>query len=162
MPFFRKKPIETRLVGPNLVAAFHNANPPLVWKFDLDRNHSFTVALQGEDGDWELGITSPKGEFYPVAHFLVRENAEEALASVQKILMKKRCSKVWSVIRFLLILIVVAGLLLVAGGYLMATGFSRMGFLMPSLSAGSPPAAPSAMIPSGVPVPADQFLQAPR
>lgn len=80
-----KKP-DVRRVGSSLIATFNKANPPLVWRFDLDRNHSFTFALQGQDHEWELGVTSVKGEFHPVARFPVREDAEEAFASISRIL----------------------------------------------------------------------------
>lgn len=76
-----KKP-NVRRVGTSLVATFDKANPPLIWRFDLERNHSFTLAMQGQDGEWELGVTSVKGEFHPVARFPLREDAEEALETV--------------------------------------------------------------------------------
>ena len=82
------KKTEAKCNGSMLTVGFHAANPPLIWRFDLERNHSFTLALQGEDGDWELGVTSPKGDFYPVVHFAAREDAEEAFAGS-----KKRCRR---------------------------------------------------------------------
>jgi len=85
-----KKSVDVKCVGHTLVAGFHCANPPLIWKFDLERNHSFTISLQGEDGDWELGLTSPKGDFYPIARFINRELADEAFHALQKILMKSK------------------------------------------------------------------------
>jgi hypothetical protein len=83
---FSEKSTEATVSGNSLIATFHKANPPLVWKFDLERNHSFTVALQGEEGDWELGLTSPKGDFYPITHFLTREDADDAFRCVNKAL----------------------------------------------------------------------------
>jgi hypothetical protein len=157
MSLFSKKPIEAKLVGSNLVAAFHRANPPLIWKFDLDRNHSFTVALQGEEGDWELGITSPKGEFYPIVHFVMHEHAEEALSAVQKILMKKRRSKIWMAIKFLFFVLVIVGLMGAGGLYVFKA------LRMPSMDnfVSSPSATPVSP-PSGVPVPADEVLRLPH
>lgn len=73
-----------------LTASFDTANPPLLWRFDLERNHSFTLALQGDNGDWELGLTSIKGEFYSVAHFTAREDAEEAFGKIERALATKR------------------------------------------------------------------------
>jgi hypothetical protein len=172
MFFFGKKAVEAKLVGPNLVAAFHNAHPPLIWNFDLVRNHSFTIAMQGEEGDWELGITSPKGEFYPIAHFASRDDAEEAMARIQTLLMKSRRPKWIGWLKAIVIIIVVGLLLLGLASYLitrMATsmgmggigggmGSAAMGGMMPQLAA---PAAP-APTPMGVPLPADQVLQAPQ
>jgi len=85
-----KEPVEAKLVGSTLVAAFHQSTPSLIWKFDLERNHSFTLALQGEEGDLELGVTSSKGEFYPVARFASREDADQAFTAVQKALMTRQ------------------------------------------------------------------------
>src|ERR1700733_1220974 len=87
-----KKAVQAKLVGNTLVAVFRTSNPNLIWKFDLERNHSFTLALQGEEGDLELGVTSSKGEFYPIARFASQEDAEEAFTAVQKILMKGKRS----------------------------------------------------------------------
>src|SRR5580704_16554799 len=86
----RKKAVDAKRVGSTLVATFHNRDPSLIWTFDLERNHSFTVTLQGEEGDFELGVTSPKGEFYPVARFVTREDANEALQALQRVLMTGR------------------------------------------------------------------------
>src|ERR1700733_6265128 len=88
-----KKAVQAKLVGNTLVAVFRTSNPNLIWKFDLERNHSFTLALQGEEGDLELGVTSSKGEFYPIARFASQEDAEEAFTAVQKILMRRRHGK---------------------------------------------------------------------
>lgn len=85
-----RRNLDVRRVGASLVATFAKANPPLIWRFDLERNHSFTLALQGDDNEWELGVTSPKGEFTPVARFPLREDGEEALARVGAVLAKGR------------------------------------------------------------------------
>ena len=81
-----RKAVEARKVGTSLVATFHRATPPLIWRFDLERNHSFTLTLQGEEGEWELGIASPRGEFHPVARFASREEAEESFNLVGDIM----------------------------------------------------------------------------
>ena len=87
--FDMKHAVDVKLVDHTLVAGFHRANPPLIWKFDLERNHSFTISLQGEDGDWELGLTALKGDFYPIARFVGHDDASEAFQTLQKTLMKK-------------------------------------------------------------------------
>ena len=164
MSFFHKDRITAKLVGTNLVASFSCANPPLIWKFDLERNHSFTIALQGEEGDWELGITSPKGEFYPVTHFLSREDAEEAMAKVEKTLTKKRRAKGSLLLKLLVFLLIMLILVFFAcvgfGVYLVKHPDSALSYLTPSLplEQGLKPAEP---IP-GVPIPADQILNPPN
>ena len=169
MLFFSKNSVKVRLVGNDLVAAFHSAQPPLVWKFDLERNHSFTVALQGEDGDWELGLNSTKGEFYPVAHFPLREDAEDALNKVQKILMKKRRSKIWGVLKFILILVFLALIVIVGGGYLIAHALPGMASAVMRTTPMGPMNAPAQMMAPppvapepGVPQSADDVLKAPQ
>lgn len=160
MSFFISKTISAKLVGSNLVATFPTANPPLIWKFDLERNHSFTIALQGENGDWELGITSPKGEFYPIAHFPAKEDAEEALGKVQKVLMKKKHSGFWCWVRRILGFLLFVVLVLVF--------WDVLADKIPSLtistlrSAAGPKVSTMPGITPGMPVSADDVLQPPR
>lgn len=150
----KKKSVEVKLVGKSLVASFRASDPALVWRFDLQKNHSFSVALQGEEGEWELGVTSPKGEFYPIARFPAREDAEEAFAAVQKAVMRKKFAWLFCILKTLAAL-VVAGIVVTIIGYFLLAGVLR-------LPSGSPAAsAPAAEIPSGVPVPADQVLKPP-
>ncbi len=158
------KKTEAKCTREMLTAGFHNASPPLVWRFDLERNHSFTLSLQGEEGDWELGVTSPKGDFYPVVHFDAREDAEDALEVVEKALSRKRGSaslltKALAAVGVLAILTVIG---VVAYGsfiehQIMATQ------LAPTSSAIEPTfmqaPAPDA---EGVPLSADEILKAPR
>lgn len=93
--------LNVRRVGPSLIASFGKANPPLVWRFDLDRNHSFTLAMQGQDNEWELGVTSTRGDFHSIARFPVREDAEEALSAVSGMLSRGRYAMVWKFLRTL-------------------------------------------------------------
>src|ERR1700722_5446352 len=86
MAFLSKKSVDAKRVGASLVAAFHKANPPLVWRFDLERNHSFSLALQGREGDWQLGLNSPSNDVQVVARFASRPDAEQAFAETEKIL----------------------------------------------------------------------------
>lgn len=162
MSLFHSSPISAKLVGCNLVASFATANPPLVWRFDLERNHSFTIALQGEAGDWELGITSPKGEFYPVAHFPAREDAEEALQKVQKVLMKKRRSWFWTLLRWVVGLVLVAGILFLVVSYVYMRSMSSAGLNGSSLGSVLGTATAPAAITPGVPLSADDVLMQPH
>lgn len=151
------KKTEAKCNGMMLTAGFHGANPPLIWRFDLERNHSFTLALQGEEGDWELGVTSPKGDFYSVVHFLAREDAEEAFAKIEKILSRK--SGAFSTICKALIAVLGLAATVVLGVLLFAHSLNNR------------PAAPASLKPTfgqpmiqreGVPQPADEILQPPR
>ena len=85
--------IEARLVhrnqSPCLVATFRASAPPLLWQFDLEKNQSFTLGLQGVEGAWDFGVTLPRGEFQPVARFVSREDAEQAREIVRRALMKR-------------------------------------------------------------------------
>jgi hypothetical protein len=149
-----KKPVQAKLVGNTLVAVFRASNPNLIWKFDLERNHSFTLALQGEEGDLELGVTSAKGDFYPIARFPTQEDAEEAFTAVQKVLMKGKRGKVKTLLIWIVGLVALVLVLLFAVRYI---GGHVSGTRIPaSLSSVTAP-----QIPSGVPVPADQVLRLP-
>jgi hypothetical protein len=149
------KKTEAKCNGDMLTVGFHGANPPLIWRFDLERNHSFTLSLQGEEGDWELGITTPKGDFYPVVHFIAHEDAEEAFIRVEKILAKRRgtaslVAKALAVVAALALLIV--GGVLVFGSYVS----HRHSPTSSSAVTATPPA-----IKEGVPLSADDVLKPP-
>jgi hypothetical protein len=148
-----KKPVEAKLVGNTLVAVFRASDPGLIWKFDLERNHSFTLALQGEEGDLELGVTSPKGEFYPIARFGAQEDADEAFAAVQKILMRGKRGRLKTVFAWFGGFIALAIVVLIAGHYI-NYGISNMKSAA-GISSGSE------TLPEGVPLPADQVLKQP-
>ncbi|MEJ0061720.1 MAG: hypothetical protein WDO70_00580 [Alphaproteobacteria bacterium] len=75
--------VKAKIVGHTLVATFRVSNPPTIWRMDLDKNHSFAVAIQKHAADWELGIMAPKGEFTTVARFDDRLAVDEALAAVE-------------------------------------------------------------------------------
>ncbi len=148
----REKQVEVKRVGSTLVAVFRTSTPHLIWKFDLERHHSFTLAMQGEEGDLELGVTSTKGEFYPIARFTSREDADEAFRAVQKILMKKKCGWFACMMKWLGALVLLCLITILAGVMYVGRGLP--------LSALWPAAGP-VHIHNGVPMPADQVLQPP-
>ncbi|MDR3451049.1 MAG: hypothetical protein P4M15_15125 [Alphaproteobacteria bacterium] len=152
------KKTEAKCNGDMLMVGFHGANPPLIWRFDLERNHSFTLALQGDEGEWELGITTPKGDFYPVVHFVAREDAEEAFAKVEKTLARRNAGMsgvVKAIIGLALVaLVVFAG---VVGFSLYVNAHGNTALSTPLAGAASAPGA----MPEGVPLPADQVLKPP-
>jgi len=143
--------------GSTLTASFNAANPPLIWRFDLERNHSFTLALHGENSEWELGVTSPKGEFYPIVHFAAREDAEEAFTRVECALSRRRMP-LGFMVRVLLGFLV--GVLAITGG---VAGFgyyaSHKGQSTPINQAGMQ--ALGANMQEGVPLSADDVLKVP-
>ena len=151
------KKTEARCSGTMLTVGFHTATPPLVWRFDLERNHSFTLSLQGDEGDWELCITSPKGDFYPVVHFAAREDAEEALEKVEKALARKKgsCSLLTKALGFLGVLAV----LVVIGVILYGISANNALKQMSSSLTGS---TSSPTVEQGVPLSADDVLQPPH
>ncbi len=152
MPIWpHKSPFKAKVLGHTLIAAFRTSHPPLIWQFDLEKNHSFTVALQGEEGDLELGVTSPRGEFYPIAHFTDREDAEEAFARVQKALMCRHQPWHWKRAVCWLALAAIVYLLLFSP--MVGEGIKIASLLF---SSNNP-----VNTPSGVPLPADQVLHAP-
>jgi hypothetical protein len=170
MIFCSKDGVDVRLVRSSLVASFAKATPPLVWNFDLKQTPSFTLALQGDDGDeWELGVMSLSGDFSPVARFPVREDAEEALAAVSAALANGRFGWVVGTLRILGL--IVLGLLIVQFGLSALVGLMHRGPQRPFVERdmmGAPPQpiAPSSLPltsppPNGVPLPADEVLQPP-
>jgi hypothetical protein len=148
--------VKARKIGTSLIVAYPEAMPPLVWKFDLEKNHSFTLALQGEEGDWELGVASPKGDFYQVARFLAREDAEKAFARTQNTLMNGG-TNLWRLLGMVSMILVVVVALVVVGSFartVLMHGESRSlettaGALMPEGSK------------EGMPQSADQVLTPP-
>ncbi len=86
------KPSQTcaRMIGQTLIATFRAASPPLIWQYDLEKNHSFSVTVQGEDGKWSLGVVAPQGEFVSVAKFNMRAEADEAFAAVERAMKRPR------------------------------------------------------------------------
>jgi len=151
------KKTEAKCNGMMLTAGFHGANPPLIWRFDLERNHSFTLALQGEEGDWELGVTSPKGDFYSVVHFLAREDAEEAFAKIEKILSRKQ-SAISCILKSLLIVLGLAGTVIL-GVILFAHYINGHPTTPPTFR---PMSGQPTIQREGVPQSADDVLQPPR
>jgi len=148
------KKTEAKCNGAMLTVGFHAANPPLIWRFDLERNHSFTLALQGDEGDWELGVTTPKGDFYPVVHFVAREDAEEALLKIEKILSRRKGT--WPLIGKALLMLAGAALLVV----LVVTLFGLfIGHKSTTISGLMP--VPSVTMEDGVPMSADDVLKPP-
>lgn len=146
-------------VGSNLVASFSRSNPPLVWTFDLDRNHSFTLSIQGDADNWELGVTSFKGEFDVVANFKQREDAEEAFHQIQRILMKKRRSFLGRI--FLWLVFILIAIVILVYGYM---AFEKW-ILLHQLTTGSllPEASHTPVeMQDGIPLPADEVLKPPR
>jgi hypothetical protein len=167
-----RKELHVRRVGASLVATFARAKPPLIWRLDLERNHSFTLGLQGEGEDWELGLTTPKGDFTPVVHFASREDAEEAFESVSLLLGRSRWYwvknfAIWTgvVTAGLLVFLLLAslGMQIVIHNNMARSQWSNVAPMqaapvVPPPAAAAPPAPEPA---NGVPLPADDVLKPP-
>lgn len=151
------KPVLVKYVGSNLVASFSRATTPLVWTFDLDRNHSFTLSLRGEGENWELGVTSFKGEFDVVATFQHKEDAELAFQKIQKALMKRRRTWLGRIGRGLLYLVLTGIILVVAFIIFQKYAIEHAMMNLPML----PPVHPPAEMQDGIPLPADDVLKPP-
>jgi len=79
--------VEVRRVRSSLTAAFAKSNPPLIWRFDLERHRDFALALrQDAAGVWELTMDLPYSEPRVIASFAAREDAEDALDAIGDVL----------------------------------------------------------------------------
>lgn len=85
----KKNHVLAQLSDRVLTVFFKVSEPPLLWRWDLEKNHSFSLSLHRQEGEWELGVTVAGGEFQPVAHFDDYEAAEKALLSIEAALMEK-------------------------------------------------------------------------
>lgn len=169
---FRKK-TDVRRAGASLVATLPNANPPLIWRFDLERNHTFTLAMQGQDQEWELGVTSIKGEFHPVARFPERDDAEEAMASIGALLRNGgEWGSILGVLKLVAILIVLFAVAAVGTHFVLRRDMAQHSAVTATPAPvapiqvappkpETPPVAPP-MPPSGISLPADEVLKPPN
>ena len=167
------KSVEARRVGTSLVAAFHKANPPLIWRFDLARNHSFTLVLRKSGDQWILGLAPGENEFHPVACFASHAEAEEAFVTVEKILATSPYAWVRTTLKFfgfvaggggvcaLLFLLCLWGLEVIRG--LETTHTTNQAFIDGSpISPSQPPKSAAAPVAKpGIPLPADEYLKPP-
>jgi hypothetical protein len=149
---------EAKCTGSMLTVGFHSANPPLIWRFDLERNHSFTLALQGEDGGWEFGVTTPKGDFYPVVHFAAREDAEDAFTKVERALLTNRSTG--SIVAKASMGLVAVVLLVLSGFFLFGLYVNHQASVVSNGTSTTTVVQPVA--PGGVPLAADDVLTPPR
>jgi len=151
-----------RRVKTSLVATLPKANPPVIWRFDLERNHSFTLALQGDNHDWDLGVTSAKGDFHPIAHFSLRADAEEAFARISKVLEGNRGYLALFVKSLLVLIGGIVGLYILAAFFTVLSSTNRQNTSPPTLSEDSQPMLPPPPpTPDGEPVSADDALKPP-
>ena len=117
-PANQRSDVRAKVVEHTLVATFRTSNPPTVWRMDLEKNHSFAVAIQKRATDWELGVLSPKGDFTVVARFNDRQAVNEAMAEVEAAMFSNPNStgiKVWrlSAMTAAMVFLIVFGYLLV-------------------------------------------------
>lgn len=86
----KKKAVRAKVVcwnkAPCLIVSFKNSAPPQVWQMDLEKLTSYTLKLQEQEGEWDLGYVVTDGAFKAVAHFDERPDAEEAYDVIQNVL----------------------------------------------------------------------------
>ncbi len=161
--------VEARLARQSLLASFNSAAQPLLWQFDLEKNHSFTLSILEMGDAWELGVTEPDGTFSCVCRFPSRADAEEAYSAVAATIMKRkgRGGGCW---RWFVAILVVFALLLAGSKVLNAvlSGTAKAPDSATSLSLSENPAqnmskgsAPR-KIQDGVPMQADEVLSVPN
>lgn len=84
--------VSARLVQRNetpcLLADFKTSNPPLLWQLDLEKLSNHTISLRETNGDWDLGLLLPQGDFTSVAHFDERSDAETAYDAVRRAILQ--------------------------------------------------------------------------
>jgi len=107
----------------------------------------------------ELGVTSPKGEFYPVVHFQAREDAEDWFCCRAKNTDEEKTLVMWRVFKVLAWILVFVVLLAAGIGFMISLRItmSSMSSFMPWRST-----CQTGRNPHGVPVTADDVLKAPR
>jgi hypothetical protein len=154
---------DARTQGSTLIAAFHTARPPLVWRFDLAQTHSFSLALQENASGWDLGLNlaanDGQGRFAPVAHFVTHEDAAQAISKVEKAILRRgKLDWIWQGLK---IFAGLAGVIALAVEIAVAAGFYS------TMHPGQAPSVPVGLeapkpIQSGVPMSADDVLTPPR
>jgi hypothetical protein len=156
--------VTVRLVGTTLVASFKNSEPVTLWHYDLEQNHSFSLALTERGGKWHLLLVEVNGDQKTIAEFPSRRDAEKALQSVQQALLSEGRGDWLSLLKPLGMLFVV-----IAVVYLL---FSAMGWIFDDKPEKSSPIAPTTVtttkekagqssteLPQGVPLSADDILK---
>lgn len=144
---------EIRYTHSSLVANFAKADPPVVWRFDLERNHSFSVALRPVNEVWELGVTLPNGEFHIIARFNEGAEAEVAYRRLAKVLAQGRFSWVRVMVKGFVVVLVLLAVLYVTLLALQQGRFAASSHVVRQEEA------PAAV--AGEPVPADEVLTPP-
>lgn len=157
---------KVKIVDQALVASFRDSNPPTVWRMDLEKNHSFAVAIQGREGDWELGIMSPRGEFTVVARFVTRGEVDVAFDGIQKALLSAGNTLRRKLLRTAAVTAVIVGVIVLGVAVLQAMPASTPAQTMAASPSALNPSAmnqpappPAAPIQSGIPLPADEVLR---
>ena len=147
--------VEVRVDKKSLVAVFHKSSPTLVWRFDLEQNHSFSLALQ-EIGDvWAFGVNDGRGGFLPVARFVDEADAKIAFARVERALVHRKFFLLHILFRLALLLLAI---FIVLGGIYVAIA----NYVLPGISSMVTSAVTHKPTPKqGVPISADDALSAP-
>ena len=124
----KKSPVKAKVVRwhtvPCLVVSFQESEPPMLWHLDLEKTPNVTLSLREKEGEWDFGYKPADGDFVSVYCFDDRDDAQQAYASIEKVLLRGMPS--FSFERFIKNILLLLFLVLV--------GVGVVSFLMPSTS----------------------------
>lgn len=83
--FLKPSPIYAKRCEASVIFAFREAEPPLVWRYDLARDPCFTLTARDSDSRCEIGFIQSDGAFSKIASFPERELAEAALLKIARV-----------------------------------------------------------------------------
>lgn len=86
LPFLKPLSIYASRSETSAVFAFHKAEPPLVWRYDLTRDPTVTLTLHEHAKGVEVGFLRENGGFVRIVDFPEREYAEEALYKIANVI----------------------------------------------------------------------------
>lgn len=156
--------------SPCLFVSFATSSPPLLWQFDLEKMSNHVICLREKEGEWDLGLTLPQGVFTAVAHFDERGDAEAAYAAVQAALVRGERPQVAGAARWALGIAAALFLVLFVADRLAGVALQQAEAAKKALDASvedasslhrTPADSGPKEIQTGVPVSADDVLQAP-
>ena len=106
MLFLNKKKslVQAKLTSRVLLVSIESADLPLVWQWDVEKNHTYVATLRRCESGWDLGVVLPQQEFAQIAHFENYETAETALTVVRQALMKGACQSKRRILRWVVII----------------------------------------------------------
>ncbi len=94
--------------APYLLATFKESTSPVVWYYDLRKAKNAIITLRNNEGDWEVGTTQGDGAFTAIATFEDKIDAELAMDTIQRAVLRRQFfPKLGAWTRLLLVIILV-------------------------------------------------------